>query len=262
ESIILTMMNRLFDGMSVDERKHFYYKLLTYWLGVIKKYKPDVLVFPVEPHGPYDYLAYELAKLLSIKTICFNETRVSDRLLYMNYFRYGSSAFRDEIEKNKYRTVSVDDLSPDIREYYLKRTQSERNKTPTYVSFLNNKYSIWHRFSAKKIAKSLREGTFLKKIYALFFVEKNFSIFTEPSRAVLNSLRPNLRKEYLSLESTPDLDRKYIYVALQVQPERSTSPMGDMFVDQILAIEILAASIPKDWVLYVKEHPLQWVRIG
>ena len=38
--------------------------------------------------------------------------------------------------------------------------------------------------------------------------------------------------------------------------------MGDMFVDQILMLETLSASLPKDWIIYVKEHPMQWVRIG
>lgn len=52
--------------------------------------------------------------------------------------------------------------------------------------------------------------------------------------------------------------KKFIYVPLHRQPEGSTSPMGGVFVDQLLMIEILSASLPPDWVIYVKENPFQW----
>ena len=35
-----------------------------------------------------------------------------------------------------------------------------------------------------------------------------------------------------------------------------------MFADQILMIEILASVLPKGWLIYVKEHPIQWLRSG
>lgn len=262
ESIILTMLNRSLDDKCVDERRHYYYQLLTYWLGVFKKYRPEILIFPVEPHGPYDYLAYELARRSGIRTLCFNETRVTDRLLYMEDFRVGSMVFLDEINKNEGRMVTLEELSEDIREYYKKRAITEKNKTPSYVSFLQNKYSLLYRLAPAKIAKSLREGTIFQKAYSFFVKENGLVLIYRALVSSLYVLRPNLKKEYRALESKPDLDRKYIYAALQVQPERSTSPMGDMFVDQILAIEILAAGIPSDWIVYVKEHPLQWIRIG
>jgi capsule polysaccharide export protein KpsC/LpsZ len=61
------------------------------------------------------------------------------------------------------------------------------------------------------------------------------------------------------LQVKPDLEKKFIYAPLNFQPERTTSPQGDMFYDQILMIETLAHSLPRDWVIYVKEHPSQWI---
>jgi len=49
---------------------------------------------------------------------------------------------------------------------------------------------------------------------------------------------------------------------LHYQPECATAPLGTVFVDQILMIKILAAVIPDDWVVYVKEHPYQWLMQG
>src|SRR3989344_4079339 len=51
ESLMLTMMNRMFDRLCVDERRHIYYQMLRYWFGVFQKFKPDIVVFPVIPHS-------------------------------------------------------------------------------------------------------------------------------------------------------------------------------------------------------------------
>src|SRR5581483_10317694 len=55
----------------------------------------------------------------------------------------------------------------------------------------------------------------------------------------------------------PDLAQRYVYVALQMQPERSTSPMAGAYTDQLLMVQMIAALLPPDVRLYVKEHPNQ-----
>jgi hypothetical protein len=48
-----------------------------------------------------------------------------------------------------------------------------------------------------------------------------------------------------------------IFVALHQQPERSTSPQGGAFVDQLKMIQLLSAAAPPDWRIVVKEHMAQ-----
>ena len=56
ESIALNMMNRMDTGMddgnefTYSDRLKHYYKLLSYWLGVINYYKPDLVIIPNIPH--------------------------------------------------------------------------------------------------------------------------------------------------------------------------------------------------------------------
>lgn len=62
----------------------------------------------------------------------------------------------------------------------------------------------------------------------------------------------------LAFEDTvPDLDGPFVYFALQLQPEMTTSALGGPFKDQALAIETLARMLPPGVRLLVKENPKQ-----
>ncbi len=55
----------------------------------------------------------------------------------------------------------------------------------------------------------------------------------------------------------PDLARPFVYFALQLQPEMTTSALGGPFKDQALAIEALARMLPPGVRILVKENPKQ-----
>jgi len=68
-----------------------------------------------------------------------------------------------------------------------------------------------------------------------------------------------LIRRYDELAIVPDLNRPYIYVALHLQPERSTNPLGGVFDDQDVLVGMIASALPVGWRVYVKEHPSQFV---
>jgi Capsule polysaccharide biosynthesis protein len=65
-------------------------------------------------------------------------------------------------------------------------------------------------------------------------------------------------QRYGQLSAPVDFTKPYVFVALHYQPERSTCPEGETFADQRLMIELLSRVLPDGWLLYVKEHPVQF----
>jgi len=247
ESETLTMMSKTFENMSVNERKHLYYDYVRYWDGVVKKLKPDAIIFPNVPHSVYDFVIYGLAKFYGIKTIIFELTRVNDRCLVISDFAVGSSFLKTELKKNENKHFSVEDLPSDIHAYYDAQISFKANIRPQDIVELSEKYSGLKALKVKA-----------RSFWTTVTVLKDLSVFTKIITYLPRKFRSNQKTEYLSLAKPADLSKKFVYVPLQYQPECTTSPLGGVFVDQLLMIEILSAALPAGWLIYVKEHPLQW----
>ncbi|MDO8565342.1 MAG: hypothetical protein Q7R67_01860 [bacterium] len=244
ESVLMTMMNRKVRAKTVDEKKHFYYEMLRYWHGIFNEYKPEVLILWAYPHNVSNFVVYSLAELFGIKIVFFFETWLSDRILVYHDYRQPSLALKQILQSNKEGNFTIDDLSRDIKEYY----EPHRNRTqaliPPYVTKQQQLFPFRKRMLIRleMIAQSI----------------KDFSIFFKLFQFVRKFFATNPRREYQRLVSQIDRTKKFVYVPLHRQPEGSTSPMGGIFTDQILMIEILSASLPPGWVVYVKENIFQW----
>lgn len=246
ESITLTMMNKRYDRAPLDERKHIYYSMLSYWNGVLDELKPDIYIMSMLPHSIYNYMLYELAKRRGIRTILFDDIWFVGRLVMYRDIWNGNAEIKDALAHNMIKGITMADMGEEFRRYYRRQTENERVPVPTYMIEQRSIAEGWglftHRLQAAK--KAIQRGNFLR--LAVHFAERKLS--------------GNLKKEYAAVVSQPDLSVPYVYFPLSFQPERTTSPQGGMYHDQILVAETIAAALPPGWRLYVKEHPSQWWR--
>ncbi len=248
ESILETMKHFERFSFSPIKKKHLYHTYIQYWYGVLEKFKPDVVIFNLWPHSSYNIVIYGLAKLLKIKTLMFEYIRIDGKLMLIDDYATGSQALKEEVARNNDKIFKISDLKPITQKYYEKHLQKRSDVQPPDIKFLYREYAGWGIIKVK--LKIALRGLFDLSIFKKFFnyLSKKFG--------------SNLHKEYTKLQVKPDFSKKFLYFALHFQPECSTSPLGGVFVDQVLAIQILSASIPDDWIIYVKEHPYQWLKNG
>lgn len=256
ETIFLKMMDRFERQGKIDygKRKLLYLKHLRFWNHLIEEKNIDLFVSSNIPHEGADFVTYSLCQAKGIPTIIFIQSHVTDTLLMMEDYKISVAEIKDTYD-NLIQSGSKIDLEKRFLEYYQNHTNLDANIAPFYMSrvslttkthdFMESVYdqlsSNSHRslrkwFSGHFIAKLLKVN--LVKIQS-YFLEKSFSNF------------------YRRQAKQPELNRKFIYVPLHYQPELTTSPCAGAFVEQLLMVQLLSASVPKDVYLYVKEHPKQ-----
>ena len=242
ESRTLTMMNKRFDSLCVDERKHTYYQILGYWSKVLDEIKPDAVLCPSLPHGIYNFMLWELARERGIYTICYEEVWYLQRCIEFSDFWKGSEALRSALRKNLEKGISFEDLSKESQVYLIE--QRQKITAPAYMEVQRGYGEGWGlvRHRARVFLRSLRSGNTIP--LAWHFLRRR--------------MKRDLRDEYRELSKTPDLSKPFVYFPLATQPERTTSPQGDIFHDQMLALQMLSRALPEGWVIYAKEHPSQW----
>lgn len=74
----------------------------------------------------------------------------------------------------------------------------------------------------------------------------------------MQGIKSNIYLDKLnSIAKKPNYSSKYICFFMHLQPELTTSCLGNMYCDQLLALEKLSKFVPNDCMIYVKENPKQ-----
>ena len=189
---------------------------------------------------------------MSIKTIIFEPVLLTTGwTIVMRDYTVGSSVLIDKINHNADTQFSLADLRPSTREHYQKYAEIGEDTPPLYTQHVLSFY--------KGIGLSFIK---LRSLWTSLTVHRDFSVFKTLLTYIPRRLGPNLKKEYLRVQSPVDFAKKFVYATLQYQPESQTCPQAGVFADQLLMIETLSAALPAGWLIYVKEHPALWLVLG
>ena len=139
--------------------------------------------------------------------------------------------------------VSLEDLAPHVQEHF-KQVSVSAKPSPHHFAYFKKEHS--------------RVPELTRRAKALWPFLKDGSIYERAVARLFKMLTSNSKDEYATYTKPVDFGKPYVYVPLNYQPECTTSPLGGIFVDQVLMIQMLSAALPVGWGLYVKEHPAQW----
>lgn len=215
--------------------------LYGFFYSILIKDKINMCFFSNMPHEGPEFIIYNIAKALGIPTLIFSQAAIPNAynksFFVCNMEEYGDfpyMKFENEChEIYKIKQTTTEDL------WYMKNYK------------LYSAPRIKARHILKTVLKLLTYGIIKRRQIFKLFYKLNFNKYKSHTMAVeyINHLK--------RLAVKVDYTKKYVYFPLHLQPELTTSSIGRIYFDQMLAIEIISKMLPKDWLIYVKENPKQ-----
>ena len=232
----------------INSIQYIYYCALSYWYERFNSTTIDaVFSASIEFGSTFDTIVYDVAKYNNKKVIIMeialnNGINTANQILDYNTKQYLKVNAKENglkvLDINKFinnsEVVVTKTKSKSFKEF-LQRTPEKYGGylIIMFVSLLMGKYkSIHHSFNTS---------------YWTYF--KNY-FYTK-----------KLLRYYNSLSVEFDQTKKYIYYSLHMEPEASTI-VRTTFANQLVIIKTLSQSLPKGWMLYVKEHPHQFSKLN
>lgn len=276
----LKMMDRMdpdrYSFNFIERQRHFR-RLLKHWIACVDCLKPDLVISAIVPHRVYDYALYLLCKHMNIKYVTFRSTSFIGRIIPITDVNSIGKHIENEylkLSQSDLETASIENnVSDDIlitykkvtqysKPYFMKEQDALHKESSGLISLTKKFFSDIRQYKDN----FLGEEGLLKAGIPTYHKHKNKSI--EDSKSMLfdysikklkaNSFKKKLKQHYADLADIPDFKAKYVCLTLHYQPEMTSNPSGDIFVDQLLCIEMLAKYLPSQYLIYVKEHPHQF----
>lgn len=243
-SIFVDMFSRHYGNRS----RPLHYYLNAFHMFFYAAYKDlttgtDLAIFSNIPHEGADFIYYLVAKELKIKTIMFHQSLFENRFFYsfsledFGYFSK-SNAISEKQTWHVERTHRTE-------LFYMKQREADQG---------NCHHSFGRKISwLATIIKHLRWQP--DRLVRGFLRELGYSAsFLAREKDYSNSMRSITitQSDLVKHMSSP-----YIYFPLHLQPELTTSALGDIYSDQLIALEHLCSVLPRNWKILVKENPKQ-----
>jgi hypothetical protein len=232
-----------------------------YWKAILEHFRPSIVVYRVAPHVSYDYALYALCRVMRIPTVMFERTSLPGLVHPVSSFEEGSHIIRkvytEALERDNQTEVS---LTPETLSHLENLSRTYADAMPFYL-----KYKLTHYKKSGDVGGTVSILFRVAKDFIKAFLNKNTDSDKVPNymhkRYHTNMggfKRKKLLAHYNRLAKDVNLAEPYVFVALQCEPERQTCPVGGVFSNQYLMIDMLSKIVPEGWKIYVKEHVSQF----
>lgn len=232
-----------FHSFTSDEILSIIESLTKFFHDFLNRTQPSFIMMQKTGESLPNFLLYNIAKSLKIKTLMLVETRLSDSFVISDDLLI--SNLKNDFEKIKKSSSKIIEYGP---EFIEKRALSQ-----TVESFLSaefGKASINQKIS--RYSKRFQNDP--ESIYHNWGKTKSKMLKWRLHASSELRKRENFLKKH-SLSYIPN--QKFIYFPLPVQPESQNNAWAPFFVNTFSLIENIAKSMPVTHLLFVKEHPGQ-----
>ena len=239
---------------SFHDGQHYYNIVVDVLADILSCERINLVLFFEIPHLFYDTLLYQVAKARGVEILIFAQS------IFSNQF-YSLRAIEDcgklppicdhrPIERMKIDTSETPNW------YYMRRIGQERGELGRLTI-----RGILHLFAyllTRNPLKVLRPLYIYRLVSRMHRISSAFPKWRDPFASFFHIKHLSYFESLVEFENSKiDLNQRYVYFPLQMQPELTTASFGGRFSDQLTAIEQLANILPHDYFIYVKENPMQ-----
>lgn len=230
-------------GSTIADYRSLFQLLVKRFTRLLVGKNVDCVFFQNLPHEGFEYVLYLVARALRIDTVLAYQSVLPNRFFYCrtleDFGHFDSASSRDEPRRYILERKFEKEL------FYVDQSNTKSNARLTDV------LSQW----ANRCKLNVRAFCQRVKEKSGYYRLKN-----RDGDGKKHHHDPGREYERLiSLHSKQNVDfsKPYVYFPLHLQPELTTSAIGDKYTDQLLALERLRSFVPSDWWIYVKENPKQ-----
>lgn len=160
EGVAMQLMDRMDmeGGFPCLERRRTYHRLLMYWMNVVDRLSPHVVVFNTPPHSIAEYVLYAVARHQGLRTPIFVSTAVTGLLFVKDSIESDST----DLQTAYQHCLVTDDssmLSPGVSEYLARVRSRDAGAVPWYVTVMRGQQQRQHKRYQKLVRASRQETT-------------------------------------------------------------------------------------------------------
>ena len=221
-------------------------KSLSFFVNILEKEKPQIILMQTPGENVSNVLLYELATKMNIKTLMPTDIHYRDHMHICSD------------HKNSDISNKIEQVKGNFDESFQIYDKKFVTESPSIIQTIAGFDSSIKSFSQKISHYIKRLSNNLEPIY--------LNVGKTKYRLIQNRLHyifeVKKREQFLDNHAEKTLDNeKFLYFPLQSEPEASIQMNTPFYTNQINLIETIAKAIPINYVLYVKEHPLQKVKL-
>jgi hypothetical protein len=219
------------------EREAYLHQLVFWAVGEIESLRPDAIVMAEAAHSAQPYVLQAVARAMGVKVLRF----VSWPLLPGLELRASDQVPREDIYQEPVaRSAFLKSSILEIDGYLQKFTDSSHGFEPRYMKIQSG--------AARSGQGWLKSPQARRLVTQLRMLAAKYRKRAAARKGLMNAQNALVQAQLSS-------DRPYVYFPLHYEPERTTTPDGAMYRDQLQALGLLRSIVPDEVDIVVKEHP-------
>jgi len=249
---------------SFDDRRRLLLRHLEFWDLVITELNITFAVFHNVPHQVFDTILYHLCKSRGILTLILSSVGVFRDTYFVSESIEELGLLQLGTELNQAAaTTQIDRKSRVLGDWQricdMVDTAGEAHVATKPYSRLRALVNNGHIGGSDVTVHSVLSA--LGQRVSRFLGESTIDLASTKRKKTRLKQVAAARKEELESVATGLLPKHFLYFPLHFQPEASTSARGDHYVELREVVALVAAALPSDFMLVLKEHPHQYEKL-